>query len=109
MPLRVRSSSVASFFRVSDGILRRKHRRPIRKVLGVGCRVGGGERVSASAVQRGEVRGKMEGGEEGVYCVVSRRGFFCSVRVSPSLCSPCVPRVPRYFLLRVTLSISQGR
>src|SRR6266550_6668142 len=108
-PLRVRSSSVASFFRASGGILRRKHHRPIRKVLGAEYKEGGGERVAGSGVQGGEVRGKMEEGEEGVCCVVLRKGSFYNTRVLPSLRSPCVPRVPRYFLLRVIPSISQGR
>src|SRR6266550_6134283 len=109
MPLRVRSSSVASFFRVSDGILRRKHRRPIRIVLGEGYKEEGDGRVSGSAVQRGEERGKMGEGEEGVCFVGLRRGFFYNIRVLPSARSPCVPRVPRCFPPRVILSISQGR
>ncbi len=108
-PLRVRSSSVASFFRVSDSILRRKHRRPIRITLGVECRGGGDERGLVSAVQRGEVRGKMGEGEEGVYFIVLRKDFFYNVHVLPSLRFPCVLWVPRYFLPRVIPSISQGR
>ena len=106
--LRVRSSSVASYLRVSVDILRRRPCHPIHKGVDVEHRGGGGAGVSASAVQRGLETGTMGEGGEGVCFVVTLKGFSYSILLLPSSRFPCVPRVPRYFLLRVTLSISPG-